>query len=203
MLNSYQMKAAEKVVAERIPMLKREAEKGSTAIVGKFAECMRVVLNARPTDILRCRAANRVDMRIGRNDTYEIKTGSGAVAYAESKACGYFTAEDRIPENILPGVKYVIWFPFSGTCITAAEILAIKTVEDFLRVMEKMLRNSWVFTRDEFIECLQYIGKHGLASSLKLSKNGTQINIQTISHKLEDRLWEVLEHTPTADTLLK
>ena len=62
---------------------------------------------------------------------------------------------------------------------------------------------TWVFTRDEFINTLETIGKNGLQSSLKVSKQGGQINIQTITPKMEDRLWEILENMPTVEEFFK
>lgn len=200
-LNSYQMRAAELFVAERVPMLRAEAGKGSTAVIGKFCEGLRIVLNAKPTDVLRCRAANRTDIRIGRNVNIEVKTGSGAVTYGEDFDRP-LTAEDRIAENVLPSAKLVVWYPFS-TAVTAQDVLNIETVEDLLTAFEKVLKHSWVFTRAQFIDTLTAIGKNGLESSLKVSKSGRQINIQTITPRMEDRLYDILETLPTADTLLK
>lgn len=200
-LNSYQLKAAERFVKERIPALQKEAEKGSTGVVGKFMEAVRLVLNVRPTDVLKCRAANRTDIRIGRNVNIEVKTGSGAVVYSEDFD-RLLVPEDRIPENILPTAKLVIWYVFPQA-VTVQDILAIQTVDDFMTAMIRALQNSWLFTREQFVGTLVAIGKHGLESSLKVSKNGYQINIQTISHGIEARLWDILDTLPTADTLLK
>ena len=200
-LNSYQLKAAERFVNERIPALRAEAAKGSTGVVGKFCEGVRIVLNARPTDIIKCRAANRTDVRLGRNVNIEIKTGSGAVVYSEDFDRA-LTPEDRIAENILPTAKLVVWYVFPQA-VTVTDILNIQTVDDFIMAMVRFLSNSWVFTREQFINTLESIGKHGLQSSLKVSKNGGQINIQTISHGLEARLWDILDTIPTADTLIK
>lgn len=199
-LNSYQYKAAELFVEKRIPALKAEAVKGSTGVFGKFTEALRIVLNAKPTDVLKCRAANRWDIRIGRNVIVEVKTGSGAVAYSEDFDRA-ITPEDRIPENILPGAKLIIWAPFQ-IAVTVEDILSIQTVDDLLRVFDKLLKNSWLFTREQFVETLTTIGKNGLQSSLKVSKGGKQLNIQTISHGLEARLLDILNDMPTANTLL-
>ena len=200
-LNSYQYKAAQLFVEKRIPALQDEAVKGSTGVFGKFAEGLRIILNAKPTDVLRCRAANRWDIRLGRNVVVEVKTGSGAVTYSEDFDRP-LDAEDRIAENILPGAKVVIWAPFQ-IAVTVQDILSIETVDDLLRVFDKLLKNSWLFTRDQFVDTLTAIGKNGLKSSLKISKGGGQINIQTISHGLEARLMDILDTMPTADTLLK
>lgn len=199
-LNSYQYKAAQLFVEKRIPALRAEAKEGSTGVFGKFSEALRIILNVKPTDVLRCRAANRWDIRMGRDVIVEVKTGSGAVAYSEDFD-RLITPEDRVPENILPGVKLVIWAPFQ-IAVTVEDILSINTVEDLLTVFDKLLKNSWLFTRDEFISTLTAIGKNGLNSSLKISKGGRQINIQTISHGLEARLWDILDTMPTADALL-
>lgn len=177
---------------KRLPMLRAELLKNSTGFVGKFAEEFRLILNKKPRDILNCRAANRVDVRLGRSVGIEIKTGCGAVAYAEGRLP--FTTDDIIPENILPGVRFVLWLPFPS--IFLQEIAKIENGLQAQKVLETMLKNSFLFTREQFLDMLESIGKNGLRSSVKVSKQGGQLNIQTISAKMESRLWDYLENIP-------
>lgn len=195
-LNKYQKAAMVKVVEERIPRLRKEYEAGSTATIGKFSETLRNILNERPRDVIRCRAANRVDIRIGRNRYIEVKTGSGAVAYAEETAVGYFTNEDLSDRYLLKGCNEIIWMPFPP--VAPADIFNLTDAEAAVKLLELFLKNSWVFSRDEFIDMLSTIGKNGLKSSLKVSKNGRQLNIQTITPRMEGRFWDYVEGRPTA-----
>lgn len=131
------------------------------------------------------RAINRMDARC-HGKVVEIKSGSGAVAYAEKDGMGGyidpFTKADCIAENVLAGVRLVVWYPWAGVALAG-----------------DTFRMGWVFTREQFIDTLTAIGKNGLASSLKISKNGGQINIQTITAKMEERLTELLENFPTVE----
>lgn len=195
-LNSHQRKALNLFFASRLPMLRRELKKGSTGVVGKFSEGLRIILNAKPTDIMRCRAANRADIRIGRNLLIEVKTGSGAVAYAEDTLMGFFTKEDLTAENVLKGCKEVIWMPFP--VMPAEDIVNLPDPEAVQAMMELVLKNAWIFSREEFINLLTVMGKNGLKSSLHLTKNGRQVNIQTISAKMESKFWDAIEGKPTA-----
>lgn len=201
-LNSYQRHCLEGMFAYRIPMLVNELEKGSTGVIGKFFEDLRIIVNTRPSDVLKCRAANKVDLRIGRNLHIEVKTGSGAVAYAEGRDLP-FTAEDLTADNVFPGMHEIIWCPFPP--IPAKRMLeSMTSAKQVQYMLELLLKNAWVFTRDEFIELLENMGKRGVRSCLKLSKGGHQINLQTISHGLEARFWEQVEGRPTAyDILIK
>ena len=201
-LNSCQRKACEEYVAIRIPMLRKEAEKGSTAIVGKFTEALRIVLNVRPVDILRCRAANRADIRIGRNCAIEVKTGSGAVGYSENIG-REFIPSDRTAKNVLPNSRYIMWLAFPNECITVQEILSINSIEKLIEAFEKLLENMRVLTREEFIEVLEQSGKKGLESALKISKNGYQLNVQTLGGQFGRKVADQLQKFPSAMTLLR
>lgn len=195
-LNSRQRKALELFFTMRLPMLRAELEKRSTGVIGKFAEGLRIILNERPTDTLRCRAANRADIRLGRNLPIEVKTGSGSVGYGEDMPLGLFTKADMIAENILPGSREVIWMPFP--VMTPLEIVTLPDAEAVQLMLETLLKNAWCFTRQEFIDLLETMGKNGLASALHITKHGYQLNIQTISPKMEERFWAMMDGKPTA-----
>ena len=194
-LTSEQRTALLYYIRERIPCLRSELQLRSTGVFGKFSEGIRIVLNKRPTDALRCRCANRTDIRIGRNIHIEVKTGSGAVAYAEDRR-EPFTKADCVAENVFPRARFVVWAPFE--IVRVEEIVKLDDAEAALALFERLLRNSWVFTREQFVDMLERIGKNGLQSSLKVSKNGGQLNIQTITPRMEDRLWDILDDQPTA-----
>ena len=213
-LNSYQRKALRLFFASRLPLLRAEYSKQgektgkrSTGIVGKFAEGLRIILNSEPTDIMRCRAANRTDIRIGRNVLIEVKTGSGAVAYAEDTLLGYFTPEDLgNPDLVLKGCNHVLWMPFPP--MVTETILNLNDEQATQALLELVLKNSWLFTRDEFLNLLNYMGKNGLRSMLKLSKQpkqqkiGYQINIQSIGPVPESKFWDAIAGKPTAYEVL-
>lgn len=199
-LNSYQRRALEQFFTSRLPMLRRELEKGSTGVVGKFMEGLRTILNEKPTDAIRCRAANRPDIRIGRNLPIEVKSGCGSLAYAEDTELGYFTKEDLTDRYVIRGSREIVWMPFPIT--TPQEIVNLPDAEAVQALLELILKNSWCFTRDEFIQLLENMGKNGLASSLHITKHGGQINIQTISPKMESKFWDMVEGRPTAYEVL-
>jgi len=169
------------LVAEYEKELLRQDYKNSTGSTGKlFDVLVRNDLLAwgitREKEV-RCARNNRADVNSKKHGRIEVKTGSGAVAYGIE---GQYTKDDLLPENILQGVSLIAWAPFSAY------------------LTKKNYREQFfIFTLDQFISCLEYIGKHGLQSSLKISKHGAQINIQTISAKMESRLWEILEGQKT------
>ena len=199
-LNSRQRKALELFFLLRLPMLRAELDKRSTGVIGKFAEGLRIILNERPTDTLRCRAANRADIRIGRNLPIEVKTSCGAVCYAEDLQFGLFTKADMVAENVFPGCREIIWMPFP--VMTPHEIVDLPDEEAVQLMLEKVLKNAWCFTRLEFIGLLEAMGKNGLTSSLHITKHGYQLNIQTITPKMEERFWNLVEGKPTAYEVL-
>lgn len=161
--------------------LERQDSLHSTGSTGKLMDVIVrdyiLVRGITRANDVRCRRLGSHDVSRKNIGVIEIKTGSGAVAYGEG-----FTADDCTAENVLPGVALVCWAPFSK----------FLNKSNFQSMM-------WVFTREQFIECLTAIGKNGLRSSLKVSKGGAQLNIQTITPRMEDRLWEVLENMPTLE----
>lgn len=161
--------------------LARQDEKHSTGSIGKLIDVLArdyiLVKGIKAVQDVRCRKVEQYDVSRKAYGHIEVKTGSGAVAYGAG-----FTKEDCIAANVLPGVDLICWAPFS----------AYLTEHNFMRMM-------WVFTREQFIGTLATIGKHGLQSSLKVSKQGAQINIQTITPQMENRLWEILENIPTLE----
>ena len=136
---------------------------------------------------VKARPNNKVDIRKGNSIRIEVKSGSGAVAYAPTDGMGGyvdpFTKEDRTAENVLAGAKLVVWYPWANVAVASGN----------------PFKFGFVFTREQFINCLEFIGKKGLASSLKVSKNGGQLNIQTITDRMEDRLYTFLEDVPTVE----
>ena len=163
--------------------LSDQSARGSKGTFGKLADELyrRAMLEKGVNADCRvgCRGWDEDDALTKRFGRVEIKTGSGAVCYGMN-----LTSSDRVPANICKDADTIVWIPFPK-----------------LISKETLFSAAWVFSRDEFIACLTAIGKKGLDSSLKISSHGTQINIQTISNKLEDRLWDVLEATPTVDKL--
>lgn len=162
--------------------------KRSTGSVGKISEVMLrndiMVNGISSKDDIRARGSKRNDVRKGNSIVIEIKTGCGSVAYTNDG--DIFTTEDMVEEKVLPKCHYVVWAPF------------INQITDVKHLTLAILQyNAWVFTREEFISTLIRIGKNGLKSSLHITKNGRQINIQTITPKMEDRLWDILETIPT------
>lgn len=163
--------------------------KGSTGSTGKlYEEIVRRRLHPKHEN---------ADLKVGArsnkfNDAtidgvrYEIKTGSGAVRYAVDMYGEAFTKDDFTAENVLPDKDMIAWAPFPR----------FLTEQNYAGMF-------WMFTREQFILCLEAIGKNGLKSSLKLSKGGYQINIQTITPKMEDRLWDILDTMPTLEDYCK
>lgn len=168
--------------------LTNQDSKRSTGSVGKISEVMLrndiMVNGISSKDDIRARGSKRNDVRKGNSIVIEIKTGCGSVAYTNDG--DIFTTEDMVEEKVLPKCHYVVWAPFINQ-ITDVKHLTLAILQ----------RNAWVFTREEFISTLIRIGKNGLKSSLHITKNGRQINIQTITPKMEDRLWDILETIPT------
>ena len=161
--------------------LARQDSKLSTGSTGKLLDVLVrdyiLVKGIQSVADVKCRKLGKVDVLRKSIGKVEIKSGSGAVAYGEG-----LTKDDCIAENVLPGVDLVAWAPFT----------AFITEENFPSM-------TWVFTREQFIDTLEAIGKHGLDSSLKISKQGRQINIQTITPRMEDRLWDILDSIPTLE----
>lgn len=167
-------------LAQYEAVLAMQDAKGSTGSIGKLAdEILRraILVKGENADCaVGCRKMGKADVTRKGYGVIEIKTGSGAVAY------GSFTKDDITEENILPEADYIVWAPFTK----------------FLN-KSNMTKMAWVFTRKQFIETLETIGKNGLQSSVKVSKGGAQLNIQTITPRMEDRLWDILEGLKTVD----
>lgn len=185
------MKKAEylKMLEDYKKHLAMQDAKGSTGSTGKlYEEIVRRKLHPKHENAdlkVGARSNEYVDATV-QGIHYEIKTGSGAVRYAVDMYGAAFTAEDCTAENVLPGADMVAWAPFP------------KFMNE-----QNYAEMFWMFTREQFIACLESIGKKGLKSSLKLSKGGYQINIQTITPRMEDRLWDVLENIPTLEEYCK
>lgn len=169
------LKALELYKAE----LSRQDEKRSTGSIGKLCDVIIrdyiLVHGIEKVEDVRCRRLGCSDVIRRKYGKIEIKTGCGAVAYGSN-----LTKADCIAENVLPGVALICWAPFSA-------YLTERNAADMM----------FVLTREQFIEVLEHIGKNGLQSSLKISKQGAQINIQTITVKMEERLWDALDGVPT------
>lgn len=180
----------ESILANYENELARQDSLHSTGSVGKLAEVL--IRNdmmkrgiSKAADI-RCRSAVKADLRLGNSTRVEIKTGSGAVAYGYNLTVEELTAD---PDRICAGAQVVIWAPFPKA----------------LQVGHGSYNKAaaWVFTHEQFIETLEAIGKNGLRSSLKVSKGGAQVNIQTITPRMEDRLWDILENIPTLEDFME
>ena len=161
-----------------------QTAKGSTGSFGKFSdELYRRALLEKGVNAdcrIGCRDWHQDDVLTKRFGVVEIKTGSGAVAYGEG-----FTTNDLTADNVVSKADTVVWIPFPKVWDTTT-----------------MWRAAWVFTREQFLQALTAMGKNGLRSAIKVSSHGTQINIQTISAKMESRLWDVLENIPTVADLV-
>ena len=159
--------------------LDKQTQKGSTGTFGKLSDeiirraILKKGINANCK--IGCRTMKQVDVKSVKLGEIEVKTGSGAVAYGDN-----FSKDDIIAENILPHAKLIVWIPFT----------------QYINA-DNWFKMAWIFTRDEFIETLEAIGKNGLQSSVKISKHGAQLNIQTIAYGLEARLWDIIETMPT------
>lgn len=162
--------------------LARQDGKNSTGSIGKMCEVvLRNFINVNgisSANDVKSRNVGKADIKRKDIGEIEVKTGSGAVNY------GQFTMNDLIADNVLPTCNYIAWSPFT----TWAKGLNADSME---RLAPKM---TFMFSREQFIDCLETIGKNGLRSSLKLSKGGNQINVQTITPKMESRLWDYLEN---------
>lgn len=165
--------------------LARQDEKKSTGSRGKLAEVLLrdyiLKKGIKTVSDIRARKAEKVDVMRKAYGKIEIKTGSGAVAYGVN-----FTTEDLTEENVCADADLICWTPFNS-----------------FWTEETLYSMTWVFTREQFIDTLETIGKNGLRSSLKVSKQGAQINIQTITPRMEDRLWDILDNMPTVEQFFR
>ncbi len=199
-----------KAFTEYLKELARQDVLKSTGSVGKSADSILrnfVLKNgySRIADII-CRKRDKADATRRGLGKFEFKTGSGEIAKGDG-----LTLDDATPENILPKVDFVVWMPFPlryKTALNAAMIDAIQgadfeTMEKHFSILTNIASHeTYAFYREQFIDCLETIGKNGLRSSVKVAKNGKRLNIQTISCGLERRLFEYLEDVPTIEQFL-
>jgi hypothetical protein len=168
-----------------------EKAKRSTGADQKAREIdIRDMLNAEGISYsgdLRARSTNRSDLRVkdaeGMWIDIEVKHGAGAIAYADEGEV--FTNADRIRENCLKGVDWVVY------CLTAdltdrhdiAKQYRVSTREDFLDILEEYCHGPKAI---------------GFMTSTKLSKEDTQINIQSMYVK---QFWDGLKSDDRAMSL--
>ena len=187
--------------------------KGSTGTAGRLIEILDrhlIMVNGiiRVSDI-RARLNSKPDCKTKRFGVTEIKSGSGAVCYAEGLET--FGIEDLTENNILKNANTIAWCPFPQFVVNELmekDILEMSE-DEFLRVLKAVAKSTLFFeNRELFIECLKAMGKDGLKSSLKISKQpartesekkagikkrGKQINIQTISNKMAEKMYNFIE----------
>lgn len=176
----------------------------STGSVGKSADGIirNFVLKngiSKVTQII-CRMRDKTDVTRKGVGKFEIKTGCGEIAKGHG-----LTLDDATPENILSKIDFIAWMPFTLRYKIALNAAMLDAVNDadyetmknhFFAVTKIASRETYVFTHDEFINCLETIGKNGLRSSVKVAKNGTRLNIQTITPRMEERLFDYIENIP-------
>lgn len=160
-------------------ILALQDRKGSTGSLGKWVEVItRRYLNrkgelASITDV-HARECGRADARNVDLGNVEIKVNSGAVCYGDN-----LSADDCIAENVLSNADSVVWYP---------DIKVSRDTDPLI-----IFRLGFVFSREQFIVALETMGKHGIKSMLKTSKNGSQINIQTINPVPFGKLLDFIE----------
>ena len=220
------MKKIDMLLHFRLYLFELEAQdaKKSTGSDGKLADSVlryNTLKNgySRLTDIP-CRARDKVDAYRRKAGKFEFKTGCGEVV----KGTNLTLERDAVPENILPLADFVVWVPFP-TRFRLARLDAVKAMHsldevpeiredaDALALIEYHLnrlaelaaKDGYAFTREEFINCLEFIGKNGLKSSLKRAKNDTRLNIQTLNPKPTERLFDFIEENdiPQAKYFIK
>jgi hypothetical protein len=159
------MKYSEKVTAEKafFARLDNETMKRSTGSIGKMLDylCRDYIMahGVEKADDVRCRHQDKADAVVyvnGKRKAIEVKSACGAVMYGKG-----LSKADILPDNIYPRTSYIVY---------TAEVAFINR-SNFAELM-------LVFTRDEFVQMLEDTGKHGLLSSLKVGKQGGQIEIQ-------------------------
>lgn len=207
------MKKIDMLLHFRLYLFELEAQdaKRSTGSNGKLADSVLRYGSlkngySRLSDIP-CRARGKVDAFRRKTGKFEFKTGCGEVVVGKG-----LTLEDAVRENILPKGEFIFWIPFPlrfqvarleamQAMHTLDGIAEIQEDEDALALIEYHLnrlaeiaaKDAFAFTRDEFIDCLEFIGKNGLKSSLKVAKKGTRLNIQTLNPKPTERLFDFIE----------
>ena len=120
-----------------------------------------------------------VRTRDGKWLNLEVKHGAGALAYAERAGLQQFTSRDR--DLCLKGVDYVIY--------------RIKATPDLDRY--GFANRYRVATREDFLDMLEEYGHgpkaQGFFTATKLSKHGTQINIQSTYVR---NFWDGMKNDP-------
>lgn len=176
-----------KFVIEQEILAYRSAVLANDSDLGRFGKVLEVetrdfilARGIRSIQDVKARKLGKVDVR-ARGVKVEIKSGSGSVCYADLDGFGNpikpFTKEDLREENVLSDSGLIVWYPFPKIAVNSP----------------RKFEMGFVFEREQFIDMLKTIGKNGLKSSLKVSKHGAQINIQTISPAVEQRMWDYLE----------
>lgn len=154
--------------------LMRQDARLSTGSVGKLFEVLiRDRLMKRGiNDVydVRARGSRQMDCIVyidGKRVNMEVKNAAGAVAYAPS-GCVY--EKDDIDDSIvLPSADFVVF------AVDAAESIRINP--DGVPYLCN-LNAVYVFKRDQFVGMLEATGKHGIRSSLHITKHGKQVDIQ-------------------------
>ena len=176
-----------KFVIEQEILAYRSAVLANDSDLGRFGKVLEVetrdfilARGIRSIQDVKARKLGKVDVK-ARGVKVEIKSGSGSVCYADLDGFGNpikpFTKEDLREENDLSDTGLIVWYPFPKVAVNSP----------------RKFEMGFVFEREQFIDMLKAIGKNGLKSSLKVSKHGAQINIQTISPAVEQRMWDYLE----------
>ena len=143
---------------------------------------------------VKARRLDRVDTLVsvnGKRVRIEVKSGAGAVGYRMGDGMGGyinpFTKADFVEEEVFPTADLIVWYPWGAQAIAHAD----------------PFKMGWVFTREEFLRMMERIGKKGLKSCLRVTKNGGQLNLQNLTVGMEDRLYDVLEELRTVRDLLE
>lgn len=188
--------------------------KNSTGSYGKLFEVIIrhvILVNGiiKASDI-RARGTEKVDCYSKQFGRVEIKSGSGAVKYGNELET--FGEEDLTAENVLENANTVIWLPFPTFCMGDLfdKDLSQISEQEFIKIVKNIMRNTLVFeSRETFVNCLECMGKNGIRSMLKVSKQrerteeekrkkvkvrGRQINIQTLSNASAGRMYDFIEN---------
>ena len=160
--------------------------KGSTGYANSMFEvAIRRVITHTKKEIEYTSRAGKADVRVGRTNWMEIKTGCGE------------TGNDADPLAEIHKARYVLYTP---------DLPDEKTIKTNA---VKCLETCYLFTADQFIEMLCYIHKGGAEPHIKRNSSG-RWNIQTLrtfnkktgkwSEKPYSKFWEYVDNNdiPTA-----
>ena len=114
------------------------------------------------TNDVHARAIGKSDGKCVELGDYDVKVNSGAVCYGNG-----LTKADCIADNVFSNFDSIVFYP---------DLHVSRDVSPLI-----IFRMGFVFSRGQFIAMLEYAGKKGLQSMLKISKNGGQINLQNIN----------------------